>query len=274
MNYRHAYHAGNFADLLKHALVLWLLERMPRPLAVIDTHAGAGLYDLGDGTQARSREAEAGIGRLMGAPRASMPGALRMLAERVERLNDAEVRLYPGSPRLIVGALAREDSYCGFELNPEVLALLERVLADHDNAHARGADGYDGLMGEVRAEKASNGLLVLIDPPFERADDYVRSAEALRGVVDALPDAVVALWTPLKDMETFDGCLRRIEGMAAPVSVIETRLRPLTNPMKMNGCAMIIANAPKGLDDEGLSVARWIAQHLGEAGAEGRTWRL
>ncbi len=274
MNYRHAYHAGNFADLLKHALVLWILAQLPRPLAVIDTHAGAGLYDLGDGTQVRSREAEAGIGRLMNAPRPSMPGALQMLAERVDSLNGAAVRLYPGSPRLILDALAGEGSYSGFELNAEVLVLLDKVLAAHSGAYARGADGYDGLMGEVRAAKASDGLLVLIDPPFERADDYVRSAEALRAVVAARPDAVVALWTPLKDLETFDGCLRRIEGLAAPVSVIETRLRPLTNPMKMNGCAMIIANPPEGLDHEGFGVAQWIAEHLGEAGAEGRAWRL
>eukprot|EP01035_Chromulina_nebulosa_P001304 gene1304-1742_t len=117
MNYRHSFHAGNFADLVKHALVLWLLKtrRAAGPVVVLDTHAGAGLYDLtGDAT--RSREAEAGVERLMAA--ADRPALIEALAAEVAALNPGGgVRFYPGSPVLVARSLKDADAYVGFELH-------------------------------------------------------------------------------------------------------------------------------------------------------------
>jgi len=275
MNYRHSFHAGNFADLVKHALVLWLLkERQARtealgPVTVIDTHAGAGLYDLsGDG--ARSKEAEAGVARLMTAE--DRPPLIEALAAEVAALNpDGGARFYPGSPLLIARALNDGDRYLGFEFNPPVQAMLAEALADWPAAEGQEGDGY---VEALKAAKATKGPLVLIDPPFERPDDYVRSAETAAAILRHDRTATVAIWTPLKDMETFDGFIRRLEeAKVGRVLVAEARLRPLNNPMKMNGCTMTVVNPPSGAEAAAAEICGWVAATLGEAGARAEVWR-
>nr|WP_183255058.1 23S rRNA (adenine(2030)-N(6))-methyltransferase RlmJ [Brevundimonas basaltis]MBB5292546.1 23S rRNA (adenine2030-N6)-methyltransferase [Brevundimonas basaltis] len=270
MNYRHSFHAGNFADLVKHALVLWLLERRQGsgPVTVIDSHAGAGLYNL-TGDAARSREAEAGIARLMAA--ADRPPLIEALAAEVARLNpEGGADLYPGSPVLVAGRLRPTDRYVGFELNPPVLTLLEQALEPFPQAVGMGGDGYDQAIGwAARAQ----GPFVLIDPPFERPDDYHRAADAGSEIALADPRAIVAIWTPLKDMETFDGFLRRLDKSGLKrVLVAEARLRPLTNPMTMNGCALVVLNPPAGTEAAASQVCGWVADRLGETGARSEVW--
>lgn len=271
MNYRHSFHAGNFADLVKHMLVLWLLKarQAAGPVMVLDTHAGAGLYDL-TGDAARSREAEAGVARLMAAE--ARPPLIEALAAEVATLNpNGDVRFYPGSPLLIARALRPEDHYVGFELREEVAGLLRESLRGFAGARGEIGDGYDLVRAEA---KQARGALVLIDPPFERPDDYLRAAETAATIVKADPDAVVAVWTPLKDLETFDGFLRRMAtGASAPTLVAEARLRPLTDPMKMNGCAMVVVNPPAGADAAATEICGWVVQALGDAGARAEVWR-
>lgn len=271
MNYRHSFHAGNFADLVKHALVLWLLKtrQAAGPVVVLDTHAGAGLYDLtGDAT--RSREAEAGVERLMAA--ADRPSLIEALAAEVAALNpEGGVRFYPGSPVLVARSLNPADAYVGFELHEEVAGLLRASLSGFPNARGEIGDGYDLVLAEARQ---AGGSLVLIDPPFERPDDYLRAADTAAAIVKADPTAMVAIWTPLKDMETFDGFLRRLaSGTDAPTLVAEARLRPLTNPMKMNGCALVVVNPPEGADAAAAEICGWVAAALGDAGAKAEVWR-
>ncbi|MFJ6023204.1 23S rRNA (adenine(2030)-N(6))-methyltransferase RlmJ [Brevundimonas sp. NPDC092305] len=270
MNYRHSFHAGNFADLVKHALLLWLLERRQAagPVTVIDTHAGAGVYDLtGDAT--RSREAEAGIARLMSA--AERPPLIEALAEEVGTLNPrGATTLYPGSPLLAAGRLRAEDRYVGYELNPPVLDLLTEALAPFAGAAARGGDGFDQAAVEARK---TPGALVLIDPPFERPDDYIRAADVGAAVARQDARATVAIWTPLKDMETFDGFLRRLSQSGVNGALVaEARLRPLANPMKMNGCTMVVLNPPAGAEAAASEICGWVANTLGDAGARAEVW--
>ena len=270
MNYRHSFHAGNFADLVKHALVLWLLkERQEKgPVTVIDTHAGAGLYDLsGDG--ARSREAEAGVARLMTAE--DRPPLIEALAAEVAALNpDGGARFYPGSPLLIARALNDGDRYLGFEFHPPVQEMLAEALAAWPAAEGHQGDGY---VEALKAAKTTKGPLVLIDPPFERPDDYVRSAETAAAILRHDRTATVAVWTPLKDMETFDGFIRRLEeARVGRVLVAEARLRPLNNPMKMNGCTMTVVNPPAGAEAAASEICGWVASTLGEAGAKAEIW--
>lgn len=279
MNYRHSFHAGNFADLIKHALVLWLVRdrQANGPVAVLDTHAGGGLYDLaGDAT--RSREAEAGVLRLMaphGGAGGDLPPSLTALAAEVRAVNPGlnpgdPIRWYPGSPVLIARELRPDDRYLGFELNEAVLPLLAESLSAFPEADFQAADGYEAV---VEAAAQASGPLVLIDPPFERPDDYVRAAETAMALVRQDPTTTVAIWTPLKDLETFDGFLRRLAGVGA-VLVAEARLRPLTDPMKMNGCAMVVVNPPDGADEVAAEICTWVANTLGDAGAKGDVWRL
>ena len=265
MNYRHAFHAGNFADLVKHAALLQLMARLtqaPGPMSVIDTHAGRGLYDL-QGAEARtSGEAEAGIVRLMAAGDA--PAAFGPLKAAVGKLNGGgAVRRYPGSPWLIAQALRAGDSYLACELRAEEHAALRQALKDRPGVRTLCADGYEVAARQTPAGRA----LVLIDPPFERADDYARIVETAAAVRARNPRAVLMIWLPLKDLATFDGFLADFEdAVAAPVLVAETRIRPLTDPMKMNGCALVLAGAPDGFETSLEAICGWTAQTLGEGG--------
>lgn len=270
MNYRHHFHAGNFADLVKHAALLHLMEAAQtraEPLFVLDTHAGAGIYDL---SQTRTAEASAGVLRLMAEP---SPPAFEPLRRAVAALNPGgPVRLYPGSPRLIADRLRPEDRYLGCELRADDHASLQAALKGRRNAQVLLADGYAVL--RERLPTGLSNLLLLIDPPFERGDEYAQAASAVGAALRRAPAGVVCLWTPLKDLETFDALVRRLEDMDAPdLLVAEVRLRPLRDPLKLNGCALVLANAPPRMEAPLVEMVRWTAERLGEPGGKGRIWR-
>jgi len=274
MNYRHAFHAGNFADLVKHATVNILLEallRDPASLRVLDTHAGAGAYDLTGALSVRTGEAEAGIVRLMADPTA--PPVFEALKAAVRRLNpQGGVRLYPGSPLLIAQNLRPRDRYVGCELREDDQASLAETLKPFPTAKALLANGYD-----VAREPPPYGLrqLVVIDPPFERPDDYDQIVATAAGVLAADPSASLAVWLPLKDLETFDAFLRRLEDLEpGRIVVTEARLKPLHDPMRMNGCAMVLIQPPAGIEPALQTICDWVASRLGGDGARGRVTAL
>ncbi len=279
MNYRHGFHAGNFADLAKHAALLTLLRDLRQndaPLMVVDTHAGAGAYDLSSADFSRSREAEAGIKALLAA---EVPESLKPLAGYVRAKNAAagfpdRVGVYPGSPVLILDHQRPTDDYVGCELREDDFALLRQSVEPRGQAVFE--DGY-GVAVEVASD--DKDLLYLIDPPFERADDYIRIVECLHDILALRPDARALVWLPLKDLETYDAFLRHMErelvegdpargelSRAPDILAAELRLRPLTNPMKMNGCALIAVNPPEGFAPQLEAIVRDVAAALGEPG--------
>jgi 23S rRNA (adenine2030-N6)-methyltransferase len=267
LNYRHAFHAGNFADLVKHAALLALLARLrsgPGPLTVIDTHAGRGLYDLAGQEARASGEAEAGIVRLMAAKDA--PAAFGPLTAAVRRLNGSgAVRRYPGSPWLIAEGMAAGDAYVACELRPDEHAALSQALKGRAGVRTLCADGFAAAAAET---PAGGRALVLIDPPFERADDYARIVETLTAVRRRNAGAAALVWLPLKDLETFDAFLRELEdALAEPLLVAEARMRPLADPMKMNGCALVALRPPEGFAATLEAVCGWTAAALGQGGA-------
>jgi 23S rRNA (adenine2030-N6)-methyltransferase len=275
LNYRHAFHAGNFADLVKHVAVLAGLEALlaSKPACtVIDTHAGAGVYDLIDPMAVRSGEAAVAIGALMAL--AHPPAVFAPLIGCIRALNpDGRLRYYPGSPSLMAQSLRAQDQYWACELRADDFALLQQTLARTPaRCVAQQTDGYSLVRQRT---PASGPVLVLIDPPFERADDYQNAAEAALAVMAKNPTACVMIWTPLKDMETLDGFLRRLEQGHLPATLVaETRLRPLTQPMRLNGCAMVVLNPPQGLAAGLQAAGDWVVSALGDPGAEGRIWAL
>lgn len=264
MNYRHAYHAGNFADLVKHAGLLALLPKLQGkvPLNVIDTHAGAGAYDLMGVEAQKSGEAEAGIARLMAAK--DTPAVFEPLKAAVRAFNPkGGLQRYPGSPLLIAKALRPTDKYLACELRPEEHASLKVLMKPHHNVRANCEDGYQAL----EADPPKGPALVLIDPPFERADDYRRTADAIALLRGRNSEAVVLAWLPLKDLETFDGFLRMLEDVVdAPMLAAETRIRPLTDPMKMNGCALVLVGGVGGMMEPLKAASTWTAGTLGQGG--------
>jgi 23S rRNA (adenine2030-N6)-methyltransferase len=276
MNYRHAFHAGNFADVAKHAILLAVLAAM-KPQQVLDTHAGAGLYDLGGEDARRTGEAEAGVARLMADPDAPPVFASLKAAVVKANLPDASkggVRWYPGSPRLIIDALPPGAGYAGFELHPDAHAQLLQALrspAKGVRVEALCADGY--AEAATRLAQTRGRTLLLVDPPFERADDYERTL-ALTTALAGAPDAGALIWLPLKDLETFDAFLSRLEDQA-PASLVaaQVRMKPLDDPMRMNGCALVAVNLPD-IDAQAEIVCGWTAEKLGGPGALGRVERL
>ncbi|MGZ3305165.1 MAG: 23S rRNA (adenine(2030)-N(6))-methyltransferase RlmJ, partial [Asticcacaulis sp.] len=199
MNYRHSFHAGNFADLAKHAALLAflrLLRQEDAPLLVVDTHAGAGLYDLSSTEAVRSREAEAGIKALLGA---KVPESLKPLADYVRARNASagfreRIGLYPGSPMIILDHQRAGDDYVGCELRPDDFSELQRRVEPRGQAVRE-----DGYAVAVEAANDEKNLFYLIDPPFERSDDYARIVDCLHDVLALRPDARALVWLPLKD---------------------------------------------------------------------------
>jgi len=273
LNYRHAFHAGNFADLVKHAALLRLLGELTAkgpPLTVIDTHAGRGLYDLAGPEARKSGEAEAGIVQLMAAKDALAEFAPLINAVRALMGGGAEVRRYPGSPWLIAGALRTADRYLACELRPDEHDALRIAMRGRQNVRTLNVDGYAAAAAECPRE---GRVLALIDPPFEKPDDYDRIVETLVALLRRNAQAQALVWLPVKDLETLDSFLRDLEDeVAAPMLVAETRIKPLTDPMKMNGCALVLVNGPD-LGAPLAAICGWVAQALG-AGGGARVYAL
>lgn len=274
MNYRHAFHAGNFADVMKHAILLELLRallREPGALTVVDTHAGAGIYDLRGGEAVRTGEAADGVAKLMAA---EAPPAFDMLKAAVRRANRGdEVRYYPGSPLLIADALRVRDTLVACELRPDDYAALKAAVPRQAGAEVLFEDGW--RVAVSRARSAAR-LMVLTDPPYENPRDGAEAAIMVKGVLSGSPRATIAIWLPIKDLDGFYSLVDGVRDAAgrAPVMLAQSRIRALTNPMTMNGSAVIVVNPPESLLGPCDVIARWIAAALGGREALGRAEML
>ena len=268
MNYRHAFHAGNFADLIKHAVLTALMAELTAagaPLTVIDTHAGAGVYDLAGEAARRTGEGAAGIGVLLADEAA--PAAFDALKAAVRRLGPNR---YPGSPELITALSRPGDTLIACEARADDFAALARVLKRRVSVIALHEDGWRAAERRLPAPPAR--ALVLIDPPYELADDAARAARAVRRLQARNGAAIIAVWAPIKDLASYDAMLGDLEAAAGarPVLAAEVRLRPLDDPTRLNGCAMIVIGAPPAIKGPATKAAAWIAAHLGEENALGR----
>ena len=269
MNYRHHFHAGNFADLVKHAALAAALARLQmaeRPLLVIDTHAGAGGYELPP--QALERGEAAAAARL--AADADAPAVFAPLRAAMKPV--AGGLFYPGSPWIVAEALRPQDRLVACELRADDHAALSHRLTGRAGVELLQADGY----GEAaaRLERPHEQALVLIDPPYERSDDYARLTDLLAAGLQSAPGAAFLAWIPLKDLETFDRLLRSVEDIEPPATLVaEVRLRSLRDPMRLNGCGMLVINRPD-LQPELQTAADWVVRAMGEPGGDARVWRL
>jgi 23S rRNA (adenine2030-N6)-methyltransferase len=237
VNYRHAFHAGNFADCMKHALLVWLvgaLARKPAGFAVLDTHAGIGRYDLAAGPAERTGEWRAGIARLLEDP----PAPLADYVGLVRRLG-----LYPGSPALVRALLRPQDRLACCELHPEDALQLRREFAGDRQVAVHHRDGWEAL-GALLPPAEKRGL-VLIDPPFEQPDEFARLAAGLRAGHARFRGGVFAAWYPIKHrtpVRAFHTALAE-SGMRDIVAA-ELWLREPTDPARLNGCGLTVINPP------------------------------
>lgn len=255
MNYRHAFHAGNFADVFKHVLLRELvraMQRKPKPFLYLDTHAGRGRYDLAHAELGgRAPEWPDGIGRLWNV--AGLPAPLADLVAAVREYNRTcgagteTLRFYPGSP-VLAQLLARpEDRLALCELQPEEAALLDRESVYAPKARMYPLDGYGAPRAMLPPHERR--ALVLIDPPFEAADEMSRVADSVEEALTRSPAAVVAVWYPLSARVATAPLFRLLrERRLAPTLIAEFRVRADSDAPGLGGCGMAITNPPWQFD--------------------------
>jgi 23S rRNA (adenine2030-N6)-methyltransferase len=278
MNYRHAFHAGNHADALKHALLLALCEALtakPAPVFALDTHAGAGVYALAGEQAQRTGEADGGIARLLAAPPA-VPAIRRYLdavaACRAACGEDA----YPGSPWLLAHALRAQDRIACCELREDDAALLKRAVGGDPRVAVHVRDGYVAIRAllppKIGGERFARAL-VLIDPPYEaQLDEFDTALAAIREGLARMPQAVAALWYPIKRRSALMPFYRAAAALDARSALLcELLVRADDSPLRMNGSGLLILNAPWRFDETARAVAEALRDALGEAGASART---
>ena len=270
MNYRHAYHAGNFADVLKHAVlcrVLTYLREKPAAFRVIDTHAGAGLYDLGAAEAGKTGEWRDGIGRLFNAK--LEPGLRDLLAPYLDAVAAANPpdRLisYPGSPLLARSLLRWQDRLIACELEPATGLALARSLRGDARAKALAIDGWTALSAYV-PPKERRGL-VLVDPPFEEESDFRRLSHGLAVAHRKWATGIYMLWYPIKDRGGPDALAKRLRRQTlAKILRAELTVLPISDASKLNGCGLILVNPPWKLADELAILLPALAKNLGPQG--------
>ena len=270
MNYRHAFHAGNHADILKHMALLACLARLnakPAPFFVLDTHAGAGRYDFASDAAQRSPEWRAGVAALWDIP--APPALLATYLAAVRAQNpDGGLRFYPGSPLLIAGALRPQDRFAACELHPEEAELLREALwRAPAQVHLR--DGWEAL-GALLPPPEKRGL-VLIDPPYEQPGELARAARAIAEARKRFAQGMYLWWRPLKAPGALDGADAEAR-MGLPCEALRADLwtAPPRRDGPMTASSILVLNPPFGLEAglrESLEAA---AVHLGAAAG----WRV
>ncbi len=294
MNYRHAFHAGNFADVLKHVVLALCLDRLnakDKPYRYIDTHAGVGLYDLGGDEARRSPEWRDGVGRLWACgpdvPRAVIE-ALAPYMRVLHALNpDGQLRRYPGSPAIAAELMRAGDAIRLCELHPPSAELLRETLGADERVKIEERDGFEALPAYLPPPERRG--LVLIDPPFEEGDatrklDFEWMRRAARKAIKRWPGGTYIFWRPLKDVaavEAFDGELATmlIEEMGlAPdkLLVADLWVRALGQPGPLAGAGVVVVNPPFGLNERLEDAMPWLSQLLDQApdDEDGGGWRL
>lgn len=270
MNYAHAFHAGSFADVFKHAVLCRILHHLrdkPAAFRVIDTHAGAGLYDLAGPEAARGGEWHDGIEKLMAAPLpAPVAELFKPYLEVIGALNErGRLAVYPGSPALARAWLRPQDRLIACELEPQAAAALARNLRGDPRIKCLTIDGWTALPAYV-PPKERRGL-VLVDPPFEDDGDFRRLAQGLAAAHRKWATGHYTLWYPIKDRGEPDALAKRLRRLGIRKTLrAELTVKPLADASRLNGCGLILVNPPWTLERELASLLPALARILGQGG--------
>ncbi len=275
MNYRHGFHAGNHADVLKHVVLLGLIAALARKdsaMFVLDTHAGRGRYRL-DGEQAgKTGEAAGGVERMLATFPRSAPPAIGRYLDAIRRDNaDGRLQLYPGSPWLAAQALRPQDRLACCELQSEEAGALRALFAADPRVGVHQRDGYQALAA-LLPPKEKRGL-VLIDPPYEaQLAEFDTALAALRRSLERWPTGIYALWYPIKLRRALGHFQRQAAALPArQVLLAELLVRPADSPLRMNGSGMLILNPPWQYEQELQQALPKLVDALQE---QDGSWRL
>ncbi len=264
--YRHAFHAGNHADVLKHLVLMHVLRYMnqkDKPYRFVDTHAGAGGYSLQGRYAQKKGEFEQGIGRLWG--RDDLPELLTEYVALVRRFNpDGTLAQYPGSPAVAHMTLRPQDQMRLFELHPTDHRILAAYLGEQRGVEVRMADGFDGLKGTL--PPSSRRGVVLMDPSYEGHRDYGRVIASLRDGLARFAEGVYLVWYPQVSKLEAAQLPKRLEAVA-PKSWLHVRLtvqEPDAEGFGLAGSGMFVLNPPYTLHDELAAVLPTLVDVLGQ----------
>jgi 23S rRNA (adenine2030-N6)-methyltransferase len=272
MNYRHAFHAGNHADVFKHVVLLGLIEALKRkdaPFVVLDTHAGRGRYALHDNPARKTGEADAGVARVLGARTDSV--AIRRYQDALRHCNpDGGLRIYPGSPMLSAMALRADDRLVCYETQPDEARALSALFARDHRVHVQNGDGYAAIKA-LLPPKPRRGL-VFIDPPYETQEaEFGAVLAALGEGLQRWPQGIFSVWFPIKQRRNLQRFLRAVAKLPPQdILLAELLIRPDDSPLRLNGSGMLVLNPPWKLDAEIAAALPQLAIELGEAGASHR----
>ena len=270
MNYRHAFHAGNFADVVKHTIltrILAYLMRKDAAFRVIDTHAGVGIYDLFGDKAERTEEWRDGIGRVMAAE-LPVPVA-ELLAPYLDAVRaqnpDGDLRFYPGSPFITRHMLREQDRLMALDLHPEDAEALRQNFAGDIQTRVTHLDGWAAL-GTHLPPKEKRGL-VLVDPPFEEKGEFNRMAQGLEKAHKRWPGGIYAYWYPIKEPAEVEAYVRALKKSGIPkILRLELTIRAPSTPPRLHGTGMVVVNPPFVLEEEMRVLLPLLADLLSDKG--------
>jgi 23S rRNA (adenine2030-N6)-methyltransferase len=272
--YRHAFHAGNFADVFKHALLARLLvalAKKEKPFCYLDTHAGIGRYDLAHRWAQKNREYEGGIGRLWA--RRDAPALLAPYLDAVRTENpDGSLRVYPGSPAIAQRLLRADDRMVLCELNAKDKDALRAQFARERRAGVHLLDGFQAVKAFL-PPKERRGLM-LMDPSFDRKGEYARVVGALVEAARRFASGVFAFWYPLMEpaaLRAFEHALR--DAGVPQLLQLELWVHPPEWTADLRGCGMLVVNPPFGFDAEARELLPWLVEALAAPGTGGQRVR-
>lgn len=262
MNYRHSYHAGNFADVFKHSILTLLLEKLcqkDKPFCYFDTHAGIGFYDLHSELTQKTQEYLSGIGKVLA--QKNYPPEIETYLNIVKQLNandhDKPVRYYPGSPYIAKSILRPQDRMILTELHKEDVKTLKKNFPNDKQIAIHNTDGYLGLKAFL-PPKEKRGL-VLIDPPFEAKDEFTKIINGMKIALKQWRNGIYAIWYPIKDRTTVNDFLSQLENIS-PNKILTSEIT-IGEPSETNpfvSCGMAIINPPWQLDEKLNRIIPWL----------------
>ena len=266
MNYRHAYHAGNHADVLKHltlSRIFALLAKKEAPYAYLDSHAGIGLYDLSADQASRTGEYLQGIARLWQA--ADVPPLCDDYLRVVRELNpDGQLRYYPGSPELARQLSREQDRLHCNEKHPEDGQLLKENMHFDRRVAVHLGEGWH--VPRALLPTREKRVVLLIDPPFEQADELERCVVALNETIGRMRQAIVAIWYPIKDARQLKRFYNQLASSSSPKLLrVELLVHPADDASRLSGSGVVIANPPWGLEEQLRELLPWLAQRLAQS---------
>lgn len=256
LSYLHGYHAGNFADVHKHVVVLQKMQQKPMPLTYLETHAGSGFYSLVQPPFPTRSEWREGIAKLWSLP--TMPPAIRHYCDQVVAVNGRHLSCYPGSPRLVAGQLRKGDTMVLMELHPQEAPALRTLFETDKRVVVHQQDGFTGLLA-LCPPRTPRGL-ILIDPSYEVKTDYQTVPPLVAQVKKRFAGAVIAIWYPLLPHEPHRVLLDGLREVGLK-KVYRCEIRR-TEPANLQGSGLVVVDLPWPLETELNDWGPWLAAQL------------